>query len=98
MGRVFRDRNNYKEQKLRLNPAEYVIHMFDGVRPLARAIKKSPSTVCLWRKVRTKNGGQKGRIPSSSHVPILNEARSRGLDITPDDLIYGRELKSNNRE
>lgn len=77
---------------MRLNPAEYVIHMFDGVRPLARAIKKSPSTVCLWRSNRSRKNGQKGRIPSSSHLPILNEARSRGLDITADDLIYGREL------
>jgi len=80
---------------VRLNPAEYVIHMFDGIRPLARAIKKSPSTICLWRENRSKkNGGQKGRIPSSNHIPILVEARLRGLDITTDDLVYGREINN----
>lgn len=83
---------------MRLNPAEYVIHMFDGIRPLARAIKKSPSTVCLWRKNRSRKNGHKGRIPSSSHLPILNEAKIRGLDITADDLIYGRELNNTAQE
>lgn len=83
---------------MRLNPAEYVIHMFDGVRPLARAIRKSPATVCLWRKGRKGKTSSKGRIPSSSHKPILMEARSLGLDITPDDLIFGRELNDNKKE
>ena len=83
---------------MRLNPAEYVIHMFDGVRPLARAIKKSPSTVCLWRSNRSRKNGQKGRIPSSSHLPILKQAHINGLDITADDLIYGREVVTDKRK
>lgn len=83
---------------MRLNPADYVIHMFDGVRPLARAIKKSPATVCVWRKNRSKKTSDKGRIPSSSHRTILNEARERGLDITPDDLIFGRELNDKKKD
>lgn len=83
---------------MRLNPAEYVIKMFSGVRPLARAIKKSPSTVCLWRTNRSRKNGQKGRIPSSSHLPILKQAEVRGLDITADDLIYGREVTDKRKE
>lgn len=77
-----------------MNPAEYVIKLFGGVRPLARIIGKSPSAISCWRKNRSNNKSKaKGNIPSSVHIKILNEAKKRGLDVNANDLVFGREVK-----
>ena len=77
---------------MKMSPAEYVIALFGGVRPLSRIINKSPSAISMWRKNRRIHSNGKGCIPSSSHLVILKEAKKYKLDITPDDLIYGRKV------
>lgn len=69
-------------------PAEMVINKF-GVRPLARMIGVSPSSVINWR---TKGG----LIPSRHQATILNLAAERGLHITPRMVIYGRTTRDAN--
>ena len=69
---------------MKLNPVEYVIYMFNGVRQTARIIGKNPSSVCEWKK--------RGLIPNSSQSVILEKAKEHNLDITANDLILGREI------
>lgn len=70
---------------MHLSPAEYVIHVFGGVRATARALNRTPPTISKWHK-------QNGHVPTSIQKLILDKASELGLDITPDDLIYGRSL------
>lgn len=74
-----------------LNPAQYVVHVFGGVRATARAIDRYAGTVSKWNSPKTKQGAA-GKIPSGEYLHILNVARGSKLDITPDDLINGREV------
>jgi hypothetical protein len=75
-----------------LSPAKYVIHVFGGVRPTARAIGRDPSTVCKWPLPRAQKGCD-GKIPGGVFRTILKEAKKRKLDITANDLIFGRNIK-----
>lgn len=70
-------------------PAAWCILQFQGVRPLARAIGRDPSTVQRW-PLPAAAKGRDGRVPDDYHVTILEQAKARELDITPDDLIHGR--------
>lgn len=72
-----------------LTPSKYAILVFGGVRPLARQIGVKPNTVCSWQ---TRGDGS---IPSSNYKPILDAAKKKGLDISADDLVFGRTLKKN---
>ena len=76
-----------------LSPAEYVIHVFKGVRATARAIGRTPSAVSKWPKPKNVDRqGCDGRVPQKVQARILDEAEKRGLDITLNDLFYGREV------
>lgn len=77
------------EHLMQMTPAEYVISVFQGVRATARALGRSPSSVSKWQKPREMRGCG-GNIPGAAQRLILDLARKRGLDITPDDLINGR--------
>lgn len=73
------------------SPAAYVIEQFDGIRPLARLMKKCPSTIWEWIKQRDETGrGRSGIIPSKHHKELLRLARKHGKDVTPTDLVMGR--------
>lgn len=72
-----------------LTPSKYAILVFGGVRPLARLIGVKPNTVCSWQ---TRGDGA---IPSSNFRPILEAAKKKGVDLTADDLVFGRTLKRN---
>ena len=74
-----------------LKPAEYVIQIFGGVRATARAVGRTPGSVCLWHRPR-KSRGSAGNIPSAAQRIILIVAKRRRLDITPADLMYGRRV------
>jgi len=76
-------------------PAEHVISAFDGVRPLARILGLNPSAVCRWNKPKSERGSA-GEIPSAHHKAILKEAKARKLDVTAEDLIYGRRIRVRN--
>jgi len=72
-----------------MSPAKYVISLFGGVRPTARALGRDPSAVSRWA-TSIKKGGLGGRIPGTNHKKILQIAKRKGLDITAADLISGR--------
>ena len=72
----------------RATPADKVIELFGGVRPLARDLGRNPSSVVRWRKPRSE-GGTGGAVPTSMQGRILALARERGLGLTAEDLIQG---------
>lgn len=89
------ERNNPKvdEHGYFMTPAEYVVFMFgNSVRGTAKALGRSPQSVCEWYDPKTKRGGR-GCIPSSIQAKILEIAKERGLDINANDLILGRKVK-----
>lgn len=69
-----------------LTPAEKCIAAFGGIRSLARALERNPSSILRWRKPK-KEGGSAGAVPSNLQGVILELARERGLALTADDLI-----------
>jgi len=69
-----------------ITPAKYVVRLFGGIRPLARALKMSPGSICYWLKPKTR-GGAGGRIPSTSHAAIRKAAEKAGLELSPTALI-----------
>lgn len=77
---------------MHLNPAQYVIKVFGGVRATARAIGRRPGAVINWKNPK-KRGGCDGHVPSAAQRLILQIATDEGLDITPDDLMFGRDIK-----
>jgi hypothetical protein len=60
-------------------PAEIVIETL-GVRPLARSLNISPSTVLKWRD-------RTGKIPSKYQARIIELANGK---ISAADMVYGR--------
>ncbi len=76
---------------MHLSPAEYVIHVFGGVRKAGRALGRTGSAISNWNRSR-KNGGCGGLIPSRMQEVVLQVAEINGLDIKPEDLISGREV------
>lgn len=81
---------------MHLTPAEFVIYRFGGVHATARAIGRTPASVCKWQKPR-KWKGSKGYIPVEAQKRILKVASDLQLDITLEDLHYGRELSRNGK-
>ena len=67
-------------------PAATCIAAFGGVRALARALDRNPSSVGRWRKPKDE-GGSAGAVPSSLQGLILQIAHERGLPLTAEDLI-----------
>lgn len=65
-------------------PAQLVIEAFGGIRPLARAVGRTPSAVMDWKR--------SGLIPSRMQRRILEVAQARSLTLTADDLVHGRQL------
>lgn len=75
-----------------LSPAAYVVQVFGGVRKTADAINRTPGAVSLWFRSKERKGCA-GGVPRSAQHAILEVAKVRGLDITANDLIYGREIQ-----
>jgi hypothetical protein len=64
------------------NPAQYVIHVFGGVRATARALGLGKSAISRWNK--------RGLIPSTAQKLVLEKAQEKGLDLSCRDLVLGR--------
>lgn len=64
-------------------PARYVVDLFGGIRPLAKALDMSPGSVHYW----TRSKG--GLIPRDNFKRILRAAEKRGLHLTEAILLYG---------
>lgn len=69
-----------------MTPAAYVIEKFGGIRPLARAIGRDPSSVQLWKIPHTRGGGG-GAIPSKAQTAIIAASRKLGIQIDPAKLV-----------
>lgn len=69
---------------MRLTPAKHVVKQFSGIRQTAKALGRTRATVWKWTKLEY--------IPAAMHKKILELAGERSLDITPSDLILGREM------
>jgi hypothetical protein len=67
-------------------PADKCIDVFGGVRALARALDRNPSSVVRWRRPKDE-GGSNGAVPSGLQGRILALAQERGLTLTAEDLI-----------
>jgi hypothetical protein len=74
----------------RQSPAEVVILLFGGVRPLAKKLKRSHSAIVRWRTPLCQ-GGTGGRIPSQAMAELIALAALEGKPLTPHDLIVGRD-------
>lgn len=64
-----------------LNPAQYVIQRFGGVRPLARLLGISGAAVCQWQN--------SGKIPAKHHEKIIGLAKQQRIQVHPKHLILG---------
>lgn len=67
-------------------PADKCIDAFGGVRALARALDRNPSSIVRWRKSKD-DGGSAGAVPSGLQGRILALAQERNLPLTAEDLI-----------
>lgn len=67
--------------------------MIGGVRKTARAIGRDPSAVSKWQKLPDSNGVL-GIIPRNAQLEILTYAKKNKLDISANDLILGRNVRS----
>ena len=63
-----------------MNTAQKIIDKFGSQTALAEIMGKGQSTVAHWAKT--------GVIPAKWHSPILDAARSRGISLSSDDLIF----------
>jgi hypothetical protein len=72
-----------------LTPSKLVILLFGGVRPLARLLDKKPSSISQWQI--TADGG----VPRKCHVKLLELAKKRSVELSAEDLVFGRTLSPN---
>lgn len=54
--------------------------LFDGIRPMARAVDEHPSTVSTWKRV--------GRIPAEKQPHVLAVGFKLGLPITAEHVVF----------
>jgi hypothetical protein len=73
---------------MHLSPAKHVIEQFGGINRTARVLQKDPASVYRWTQKR--RDIPKGTIPSQNFRRILKEAKRFNLDITVEDLVFGR--------
>lgn len=72
--------------RVHLHPAAYCCRTFGGAYKLARAIGVHVTVPWKWCQ------HQDGYLPPKQLKPILTAAKTRGLDISAWDLIYGRDI------
>lgn len=68
------------------NPAEIIISKFGGAPALAEILDVDPSRVYRWAYPRER-GGTDGHIPSKRQSKILEEAKKRGIKVSPADFF-----------
>lgn len=76
---------------MHLKPAPYVIKILGGPVMAAKILNRNHATVWKWTAKKSQ-GGTGGIIPSKARVEILKLAKKLDLDITSEDLDFGREV------
>ena len=64
----------------RMKERTSIFQMFSGIRPMARAIDESPSTVAGWKR--------KGRIPAEKQPHVLEVGQALGLPVTAEHVVF----------
>ena len=78
---------------MHLSPVAYTVKVFGGTCALARAIGVERWVVAKWKQPAGVWRYGEGDLPSGDVCRnILRAAKERGLDLTADDLINGREV------
>jgi len=77
--------------KKHLTPAEVVVSVFGPTKAkAARALQIDRQVIEYWLKPRKNTDA--GVIPSRRHKEFLIKAQKLNIDLTPSDLIFGREV------
>lgn len=71
-------------------PAERIFEKFGGPQEVAGVLGLSVPRVKRWPYPEDR-GGTGGRVPSKHQQALLNEARERGVDLTPADFFVETE-------
>ncbi len=77
---------------MKMTPAEYVRYVFGSNQAVAIVVDRDSSSISRWNAHKMR-GGCGGLIPRIAQLKILEYAQRHKLDITADDLIYGRDVK-----
>lgn len=75
---------------MHLTPGQVVLREF-GAKLAAEVCTVDPSAV--WRWSQKKPTGTGGTVPSKHHGALMQAARERGLTLTADDLVTGRNVE-----
>jgi hypothetical protein len=57
-----------------------LFQLFNGIRPMARALGEAPANVSAWKK--------KGRIPAEKQPHVLEVGQTLGLPITAEHVVF----------
>ena len=76
----------------RLTPVEVAARAFGSQYKLAKALGVPDRTISHWKRSKDRKGCD-GDIPRTYLRKVLTIARTKGLDLTADDLIFGREVQ-----
>ena len=57
-----------------------IFTLFGGIRPMARALGESPSTVMAWKRV--------GHIPAQTQAKVLEKGLAQGLPLTAEHVVF----------
>jgi len=77
---------------MHLTPAQVAIAAFGNQAKLCQAIGSARSAPARWLGAREGQRSQPGDIPVPQIRAILAVAKVRGLALTAEDLIYGRDV------
>lgn len=76
---------------MHLTPVQVAISVFGTPAKLSRAMGVPSSAPFRWM-ARRQSRGEPGDIPVPQIRRILEVAQEKGLQLTPHDLLYGREV------
>ena len=65
---------------MRFMADQNIFDRFGGIRPMAEALSRPPSTVQSWKNV--------GRIPADEQPRVLAKALELELDVSAEDIIF----------
>lgn len=66
---------------------EKIVHVFGGVRPMARAIQKPPTTVQGWKDSKS--------IPDREKPRVMEAAGEAGIVLKPEDFFPESQKDAN---
>lgn len=67
-------------------PAQRVVKKMGGPTAVAKLLGVDVSNVHRWGYPKSR-GGADGRVPGKHQQELLNAARARGIDLSPDDFF-----------